>query len=293
MNISDIIKSDPIFQKSTKISYQPLNGGYSNETYIVKSDDTKYVVKINFPQNEYLQLTRRTEVLAQIKASELGIAPMVYSNIDMKEYVISEYIEGHLLTYEEVIWEDNLIQLGQIMKQIHSIEGIQRECSPYHLIESYCKGIKEFKVVIPYGYNDIMKQVDIIRKRRELDKMNNSKYCHNDMLTLNLLYDDKKITVIDWELSGIGDPYMDLATIPYSCNFDKEKEKILLKSYFGYYEEEMHQALNDLKYIGVVREMVWGFFFAGLNKSSVNHDLNYYEAGQYALNQLKKGLIHM
>lgn len=293
MNITDIIKNDPHFQKCTNISFEPLNGGFSNETYIVTCNNKKYVVKINFPQNEYLSLTRQTEVLAQQKASELGIAPKVYSNMDIKEYAISEYIEGHLLTYDEVIQEDNLKQIGRIMKEIHSMDGIQRECSPFHLIESYQMGINEFKVVIPEGYNEVMKQVDSIRKRREFDKTNNNKYCHNDLLTLNLLYDTKKITVIDWELSGVGDPYMDLATIPYSNNFDKEKEKILLKEYFGYYEEDMHQALNDLKYIGVVREMVWGFFFAGLNRTSVNHNMNYYDAGLYALNQLRKGLNHM
>jgi thiamine kinase-like enzyme len=35
--------------------------------------------------------------------------------------------------------------------------------------------------------------------------------------------------IIDWEMSGSGDVFFDLATIPFSCKFSEEQEKEWLK----------------------------------------------------------------
>lgn len=293
MNISEIIASDPIFKDKCGITYEPLNGGFSNETYTVYDASKKYVVKINFTQNEYLNLSRRTELEAQSAAADMGIAPRVLSDHSQEAYSISEFVEGHLMERDEIVDKNNMTNIASVLKKIHSITGVNRVNSAFDLIDGYVKGIEKFNLEIPEGYPEILKKTEIIRKKRSLDTVNNNKYCHNDILYNNLLYDGKKITVIDWELSGIGDPYMDLASLPYSMNFTEEEDKLLLKSYFGYYEEEMMHNLKDLRYVGLVREVVWAFFYAGLNKKSINHDFDYNGAGCYCLDRLKKGFLSL
>lgn len=72
MRIEDILHSDPLFRGKDNLFFEPLNGGASNETYLVSLDGTKYVLRINFQQNEYLSLSRSSEMLAQQKAASLG-----------------------------------------------------------------------------------------------------------------------------------------------------------------------------------------------------------------------------
>jgi thiamine kinase-like enzyme len=293
MSIQEIISTDPLFKNRENLTYEPLNGGFSNETYLVHDGGNKYVVKINFAQNEYLRLTRRTELEAQSKAAAMGIAPKVLSDMEQDGYSISEYIEGHLMQHDEIKQEENIVKIASALKKIHSITGIDRVNSAYDLIDGYVKGIEEFGISLPEGYHEILTRTEIIRERRSRDRSNNNKYCHNDILGNNLLFDGKNITVIDWELSGTGDPYMDLASIPYSNNFSEEEDKMLLTAYFGCYEDEMLLNLKDLRYIGLVREVVWSFFFAGLNRKSVNHDFDYYGAGCYVLDRIKKGYLSL
>ncbi len=290
MSINDIIATDPLLCNKEGIQYEPLNGGYSNETYIVRVGENKYVIKINFSQNEYLNLTRQTELEAQSMAAAMGIAPKVLSDLHQSAYSISEFINGHLMEHDEIVKKENIITIASALLKVHSMKGINRINSAFDLINGYVKGIEKFNIILPEGYHDILAQTEVIRRKRSLDTVNNNKYCHNDILGNNLLFDGTKVTVIDWELSGIGDPYMDLASLPYSNNFSEEEDKLLLESYFGYYEDEMLLNLKDLRYVGLVREVVWSFFYAGLNRKSINHDFDYYGAGCYVLDRLKKGL---
>lgn len=55
----------------------------------------------------------------------------------------------------------------------------------------------------------------------------------------------------------------------------------------------MSKYLKDMRYIGLVREVVWALLFEGLNKKSINHETNYYEAALYSLNRLKNGFFSL
>lgn len=293
MDIKDIIKIDPLFRNHGNITSEPLNGGFSNETHIVSCCDKKYVVKIYFSQNEYLNISRTTEMEVQDKAASMGISPKVLSDIHNKDYSISEFLTGHLITDEEINNETLLSEFISIMKKIHSITGIERTCSCFDLIDGYVNGIEKYKVKLPDGYYDILKKTDTIRNHRSKDVTNNNKYCHNDLLSCNIMYDNHQIKIIDWEISGKGDPYMDLATLPYQMNYSEDLEKFILKQYFGYYEDEMLVNLRNMRYIGLVREVVWALFYEGLNKKSINHNMNYYEAALYSLNRIKNGFLSL
>ena len=67
MNIQDVISNYVLFSNSRPIDVKPLNGDLFNETHIVTADSIPYVVKLNYPQNQYLGLLRKTEDLLRIK----------------------------------------------------------------------------------------------------------------------------------------------------------------------------------------------------------------------------------
>lgn len=65
-------------------------------------DNKFYVLRINSNQNEYLDLSREKEQDANIKASKLGLAPIIFSTRNKKDFLITEFIEGKSIETEKM-----------------------------------------------------------------------------------------------------------------------------------------------------------------------------------------------
>lgn len=291
-NINIILKSIPKWSGIEGITYEPLNGGLSNVTYKVKVDNKFYVLRINSNQNEYLDLSREEEQNAIIKASKLGIAPNVFSIANKKDVLITEFIEGKSIETEKMHNPDLIKKVTETLLKIHSLKGIERKSSPFDLIRGYLNGAQDLKVVVPDRLYKHLERMEKIELQRSKDKENINKYCHNDYHTpYNMILNEEKLTIIDWELSGIGDVFFDLATISSDNRFSIEEDKILLESYFGVFDKEQLNTLNDMKFICMLREIAWALMHEGMDIERVNFNMNYYEFANYVLDRLDQGLV--
>ena len=57
--------------------------------------------------------------------------------------------------------------------------------------------------------------------------------CHNDLNGGNILWDGRKVILIDFEAATLEDPYFDLATVINHFIFDPDLEMRFLEVYFG------------------------------------------------------------
>ena len=76
MQVQEIIEQIPLFRNQA-VSYEPLNGGLSNQTYKLDCEGTVYVLRIYGKQTEYLKLTRSSEVDVMRSMSNAKVAPLV------------------------------------------------------------------------------------------------------------------------------------------------------------------------------------------------------------------------
>jgi thiamine kinase-like enzyme len=290
MQLIDIIFAElKSMSKTGTIQYEPLNGGFTNQTYKVTIDDCSYVVRVNGRQNEYLRLDRALETEAIRKAHQMGIAPNVIMIGNKSDYLITEFIEGQILNERQVKEPAVMEQIVGHLQHIHSMEGIERECTPYHLIESYVAGMREIGAKIPDGFNLLLNRMHDIQKYRSDDKVYSRKFCHNDFFTVNTLFDGQKLTIIDWELSGYGDVFFDLASLPFSVAFTEAEEKTLLSQYFGYYDDEQFRILQDMKFMNMLREVAWALFHARIGAETVNHNFDYYKHAVWVMERIEQG----
>lgn len=65
---------------------------------------------------------------------------------------------------------------------------------------------------------------------------------HNDLNPNNILFDGKKIWVIDWEAAFQNDRYVDLAIVAKTFVHNQEDEAIFLQTYFGEQLDEYKRA---------------------------------------------------
>lgn len=289
--IEEVLPGVKMWQNSVKICYEPLNGGFANNTYKVEVDGKFYVLRINSKQSDFLGLDRLLENQATYKAYTMGIAPKVFLEDSTSDYLITEFTSGHGLSEQEM--HDPLIleRIIGILKKINSITGIDRKCSLFNLIENYIKGAVKLNVKLPIGLPGFLERVEQIREYRSKDKENNFKFCHNDYFPFNMLYDGQDLKVIDWELCGYGDVFFELATLSFFNKFSKEKEKFILKTYFGYSDDEQLRILHDMKFVCMVREVAWALLYAGMNLETVNHNMDYYGHAVYVTERLEQGFL--
>jgi len=81
---------------------------------------------------------------------------------------------------------------------------------------------------------------------------------HNDLLNGNLLLVDGRIRLIDWEYSGMGDPFFDLANFSSHHDLGEEGDLALLEAYWGETGPALLAALGLMKLVSELREALWG-----------------------------------
>lgn len=128
MQVQEIIDQIPLFRNQT-VSYEPLNGGLSNQTYKLLCGGTAYVLRIYGKQTEYLKLTRSSEVDVMRSMSDANVAPEVLYRNDSESYVLIEYIEGRQVSGEDLLLPERQQLIINNMKAVHAADVIGRDCS--------------------------------------------------------------------------------------------------------------------------------------------------------------------
>ena len=287
----DEILSEINLWKGQEISYKPLNGGLSNYTYLVTSKGVSYVLRVNGGQNDFLKLDKSEEIKAIQKAYELGIGAKIFTDESNTEYMITEFRQGQMISNEKAHDPAYIQKFAGILQKTHTISGINRNCSPFFLVHQYVQGTEQLNVKLPDGLDTFLRNAEKIEKRCQQNAKYIEKYCHNDFYHINILDDNGDLCLLDWELSGVGNIFFDLATISFSQAYSDEEDRLLLDSYFGYFEDEFITLMYDMKYMNMLREITWALMHSGMGIENINHEFNYYQSALWFLNRLKEGKV--
>lgn len=293
--ITEILPEIEPWQQAASLTYGPFGEGQTNHTYKVNVDGAVYVLRINGPQNAFLGLDRASEVAVICQAEVLGIGPRVLPVRNRNDYLITEYRTAPPISGDQTRQPAMLTRLAETLREIHSMESAprSRQCSPFQLIRGYLDGLKSMGVSLPDALRPHLRRMEAIEQQRQEDPRYGQCYCHNDYFHFNMLYANGRVTVLDWELSGYGDPFFDLATMPYALGFTPEEEDHWLRSYFGTCEESLCNTLQDMKFIGLIREASWALFHAASEPDPVNHAVDYAGFARRVIQCLDEGHLNL
>ena len=140
-NIKDKIESIPIWKND--ISIQNLDGGMTNENFLVQENNIKYVVRLGDNIPEHL-VSRSNELIVSKAAANAGIGPKVIFH--SKGILVLDYIESTTLSAEEV--RKNIKSIIPIIKNIHNeipknLYGQSLIFWVFHVIRNYAKFLKD------------------------------------------------------------------------------------------------------------------------------------------------------
>ena len=295
MNITEIINQIPNWKNNKNIHYEPLTSGYSNIVYKVFVDGKNYALRINGKQNEFLGLKYEDEIEIMNLASKDNLTPRVLDCKNKRDFLITEFVDGNILKEDQVSKPKNLRNVIKLLKNIHKIPyNGNRQSTQFSLTRNYLRGAEKLGVFYSTEMNEFLKKMDIIEKNRQKDPNYLKCYCHNDAFAHNIiLCPDGNVKILDWELSGLGDIWFDLATLSFSCGFDQAADESMLNLYFANTDEQMMKTLFDIKFVCMIREIGWALLHTALNKNKPEPGTDYSDFANSVLNRLKQGYVSL
>ena len=81
-----------------------LSGGLTNHNYLVRVDDTPYVVRIPGAQTELLAIDRENELYNTRAAASVGIGPEVIHVLPELGVTVLGFIAGRTMSNETIDW---------------------------------------------------------------------------------------------------------------------------------------------------------------------------------------------
>ena len=253
MSIESNIKSLKIWKND--IFIEPVDGGLTNQNFLVRDGEKKYFARIGKDIEEHL-IFRTNEISASKAASLAGIAPkLIFAG---EGIIIFEYIKSITFNSELVIQKiDKIIKL---IKNIHDeipnfISGDPPLFWVFHVVKNYVNFLKNNNS--PY-LNLLNELVDKSSQLNKLASPYDIVFCHNDFLPANFIENNSKIWVVDWEYAGFNTPLFDLGGLASNNNFTYKQEIYLLENYNQKKVDDEYLAKYfAIKCASLLRETMW------------------------------------
>ena len=284
-NIENSIRSIPIWNENIKI--QTIEGGLTNQNFLIEENNKKYVVRLGNDIPEHL-ISRSNELIVSKAASNAGISPKVIYHSE--GILVLDYIECKTLSAEGV--RKNIKSIIPLIKKIHheipkNLYGQSIIFWVFHVIRNYVKFLYDNKSSHSKILSDLISQSELLEKKSSPYEI---VFGHNDLLPANFLDDGSRLWVIDWEYAGYNTPLFDLGGLSSNNDFSFEEETYLLENYF---ENKINDKLllqyNSLKCASLLRETMWSMVSELTSKIDFDY-ANYTQENLVKFNQAYKSL---
>ena len=213
--------------------YKKFNSGQSNPTYLIETPKKKYVLRKK-PEGILLKsahaVDREYRVQLALHNSIVPVPRMHAFCADVSvlgtEFYIMEYIEG--ICFEDprldVVAQQSRYsifkEMSIILAEIHKVNLFKVGLSDYgpggdYFTRQIARWTKQYR---SSETDQIKSMNELILWLEENTPIDDGKRClvHGDFRLDNLLFNPKKnkcVGVLDWELSTIGHPFADLASV--------------------------------------------------------------------------------
>lgn len=250
-------------------------GGLNNKNYKVYYNDIPYFVRLC--DISTLNINRQNELNIINNVSPLKLCPpTIYFNI-YSGNMVCKWINGKMPTEIEFNSIDFLYNLSAKLKKLHKL-NCNNTFDPFNEIRHRLNICKTLNIKLPSYIHHLTNKLYSLEV--ELSKNKNIGLCHNDLNVSNIMIDSKNLYIIDYEFSGFGDIFFDLATIAWLQTYEGRIN--LLTSYFGYFLPEDYEKL--LKYLYVVKffNALWSL----IKSSNTDSDYDYKEGANIIFEEL-------
>lgn len=227
--------------RSKPMVMRRLNGGLTNESWLVEFDTGLAVVRINSPIDRVLNIDRYRERVVLQAVSAAGIAPPVlYCRPEQRVLVVS-YVEGETLEkkYRPKDWVAE--RMGALIERIQGLSVALPRFDYWQHLLHYEHWLQKYGLSIP----DKLQKLKNCNLQKLMDFQNapwEPVLVHHDLCLANIIDCQGTLMVIDWEYAGYGHGSWDFA--PWkSASVDKNSAIELYRQLINGYWQLLHTHL--------------------------------------------------
>lgn len=268
------IEKIPFLKGKKDLKISKLGGGLSNLNYKIEDEKGAYVLRITGENTDKLGINRDVEYMATKKAGELGIGAEVMYYIKPERYLVTRFIKGTILEPENMVKKENLSKFVNTIKNFHENgPDMGHEFNVFKRIKMLINTGKENNCQFPEDFEWIKEKI----KQTEQALLVNPytpKPCHDDLLNLNFINENGSLRIIDWEYSGMGDIFFDLANFSHHHKLTDEQITYILELYFGKATAKDFARLKLMYPMSELHEAFWGVAQTGI--SALDEDFQGY-----------------
>ena len=254
-----------------ELTLTPLSGGITNRNFLVTVAGVRdrYVIRLAGNDTHLLGISREVEHAATVAAAGVGVGPEVTAFIRPEGYLVTRFIEGSPVSFEEVRERDTLARIADSLRRIHDGPPIPGLFVPLRIVEAYRALAQARGVRIPPEYEvaaAIGRRIELACLAEPIEP----RPCHNDLLNANFIDDGSRIRIVDWEYAGMGDPYFDLGNFSINHELTPDDDAALLGGYHGSVPIDRLARLTLMRVVSDFREAMWGVLQQGISTLDVD-----------------------
>ncbi|MCC6094326.1 MAG: phosphotransferase family protein [Eubacterium sp.] len=276
----------------TELSVSRLSGGVTNVNYVVQNENQKYVVRVA-GKGTNLFIDRKNEFHNVTTMSNLGIAPKIYFSDPETRFQIQEFIEQDTLTAEKIRGNNDILSACiRLLKKCHSSGAdFKNRFDPWVKTETNLALLQKdgFHNYYPdwKGTVAFCKDVHSQYQAEPIDLCP----CHNDTVAGNFMGNDVSMKLIDWEYSGMNDPYYDLACFSMENGLNAGDEKLMLRLHED--KEPDDKEIRRFLSMKIITAFYWSVWSLLQIKNGKNADFYYpYGMDRYRVISESRDRLH-
>lgn len=186
----------------------------------------RFVLKLDAPEHS-LERWRATLAI-QRAAAERDVAPAVVAWNEESRAVLSEYIEDTSLfaaLFDPDRIDGALMSLVRALASLHALDPSLSSHDPSPI--DRCRTmLNQLPFAVPSFAGDAWN--DFIQRDASYRE---DTLCHLDLNPSNLIFDGRRVWLIDWDTAGRGDRWVDLASLVHMLLLPPERGTWLLEQY--------------------------------------------------------------
>jgi thiamine kinase-like enzyme len=233
-------------------SLEPLHGGLSGAlVYRLTVDGRPFVLRM-IVEHSLLNDPVRQLTCLQL-ASEHKLTPHVqYASIELA-LSISAYL-AHQPALPELRRNADLVaHFGDLLRRLHTGPAFPSFLDAFQMIEGGLEQLARRGVALPRLTQAALAEYEPVKQALQPHLI--SAPCHNDLNPANVLYDSRRLWLIDWETACMGDPMFDLAGLIHWFMFDAGQKATLLRAYF-----QRNPTERELAKLALMKHVSWWFY---------------------------------
>jgi thiamine kinase-like enzyme len=270
--VRQIISRVPAWEGAKEVQIERI-AGLTNTNYRITVNGEHFVLRLSGQNTERLGINRSHEHAALQSAAAAGIGPEVVAFLPPEGHLVTRWIDGYHWEASEYRTPEHVRLLTETVKHIHTLPPTGATFSPFRRVESFLDTARRFGVPLPPAFDTYLETMHAIENDQKSDPSDWLRFCHNDLVSVNYLFieQEQSLKVLDWEFSGLGDIYYDLATVVYTHDNEgpipPDLEDAMLACYFGTITDFHRKRLLGMKYMLMLFTGLWGLAQYGMQQA--------------------------